>query len=149
MNSALYATIANYGMDVLRIGHLADYVDIEYVPRKYVEEWGTTGITRRRTAQLYEIRIATQWGDEDVADAVLHELRHVWQLETGLLQELTENGREISIWKGRITNQPYANQPHERDARAFAAYHVPRALQRVRVGTGSGVQLYRIRGSAH
>lgn len=56
---------------------------------------------------------------DDMISTIKHELRHVWQYEYGLLEDI---GGEYVRWKKRIykakdsTHERYCNQPWEKDA---------------------------------
>lgn len=77
------------------------------------------------------VRVSTLYSHEYTINTIMHELRHIWQYYTGILQDVTIPYNKYKVlWNGILYDpirlgkktdlESYINQPWEIDARIYA-----------------------------
>ena len=96
----------------LGIAHITVRVQVKHAPECYAVRQGAS----------YLIVLRKAMKGRALVRALAHELRHVWQEESGLLTTAWgENGEAVHVWRGTPQTCAYEEQAHEVDARAYDA----------------------------
>ncbi len=159
-----YATLAKYQpfIDIIRedLGITEkDGILLEFKIKKYTGIAGDS-ILYGSTGDQFRfgvIRLKNSSTHEWTLEALLHELRHIWQYKVG---KLVDHTAKYTIWEGkeyknhtpRSNHNGYMNLPWEIDARdyekevkrLFPNYKLPVKQTRKLVGKHGGVTLYKI-----